>query len=171
MNCARIRRLIEAYVDGAASGAERQAVDEHLARCAACARGMVESRQVVGLLASMPERRVSASFEANLMAAVRQTAPASEGAAWWERFRLRFEWRLRVPALVTAGSLAAGVCAFLIAPRVQEMQQVQETRQEQRQYVAAVVEQHQQLEHARSRVDPDVVEASIDLSTGSVLTE
>lgn len=168
MNCAKIQSALQAVVDGAASRAEREAVDAHVERCATCAQALAESRQVVALLSAMPARRVSDEFEQNLQAALRSTTPVAPSVAWWERFRLQFEWRLRVPALVTAGSLAAGMVAALVMPSYVHHQEQVEQRE---QLVYSAVERHQQLERANPAADWEAVEGSIELTTGSVVIE
>src|SRR4051812_20506040 len=135
MNCKKIRNLIQSYVDGHIDGSERQQVEHHLEQCAPCAREAKSTRDLVRLLGRVPERSVSASFERELMAAVEARAPASAPAAWWERFSLHFEWRLRVPALVTAGSLAAVVLA---TPLVYHQQKVQERDR----FISSAMERH-----------------------------
>lgn len=171
MSCGKIQRTIQAYVDGTATGAERAAVDRHVAHCARCARCLAESRQLLSLLASVPAREVSDDFERNLARALRHTAPVSRGAAWWERFRFRYEWRFRGPALLTAGSLAAGVLAAVVAPPYLERQQQQQQAQLRERLLASTVERHEQLERANPHPDWEAMDASIDLTTGSVLTE
>ena len=169
MSCRRIERLIESYVDGEASGGERETVERHVSGCAACAVVVEESRRLRALLAGAPQREVSAAFERNLAAALQEVPSASGSAAWWERFRLRFEWRLRVPALVTAGSVAASALAVsLILPQVQQSQ-VSQARER---YVASAVERHRQLEESADAAGPvnwDAVDASIEANTGSVV--
>ena len=174
MTCGKTRRLIQAYVDGAASKTERESVESHVAACAGCAAVLAESRQLVSLLAGMPERAVSDEFDRNLMTAARYTAPVSQSAAWWERFRLRFEWRLRVPAMVAAGSLAAGVVAALVVPQLgmpEGPQAPLAAAPERGRFVASAVERHRELEQSNPNVEWDAVNSSIDLSTGSVITE
>ena len=168
MTCGKIRHAIQAYVDGAASLSEREAVDAHVRHCAACSQVLAESRQLVGMLAAMPARRVSDEFERNLQASLRYTAPVSRSAAWWERFCLRFEWRLRVPALVAAGSLAAGVVAAVVTPSYVNHQEQAEQRER---LVYSAVERHQQLERGSPESNWEAVEGSIELTTGSVVVE
>jgi hypothetical protein len=117
------------------------------------------------MLASPPARQVSDGFERELMAALRQTAPAPRTVAWWERFRLRFEWRLRMPAMVAAGSLAAAVCAAVVVPRVAERQQ------ERKVFLSATVQRYHELERADSDVNYEAVDSSVELSTGTLLRE
>jgi anti-sigma factor RsiW len=167
MICRRVELLIQAYVDGAASRGEREVVDAHVSRCGRCAAAMAESRRLVAVLAGAPAREVSDTFERNLMAAVRHAAPVSSRAAWWERFQLRFEWRLRVPAMVTAGSLAVAVIAAVVAPQVAG---VGEARRERGQYVSQAVQRHRQIEQTTD-VNWEALDASIQLSTGTIVTE
>lgn len=168
MTCGKIRHAIQSYVDGAATRAEREAVDAHVDRCAACAQVLADSRQLVGMLAAMPARRVSDEFERNLQAALRHTAPVSRSAAWWERFRLQFEWRLRFPALVAASSLAVAMLAAVVTPSYVHYQEQVEQRER---LVYSAVERHQQLEHAAPGANWEAVEGSIELTTGSVVVE
>jgi anti-sigma factor RsiW len=170
MTCRKTQYLIQTVVDGAATRPEREAVGAHVARCAECARALAESRQLVSMLAGAPRRRVSEAFDQELMASVRGVRPVSLRAAWWERFRLRFEWRLRLPAMVTAGSLAAAVVAAIAVPQVRQAPQ----RRERGEYIARAVERHQQIERGvrlNQDVNWDALDASIELSTGTVVTE
>jgi anti-sigma factor RsiW len=168
MSCGKIRRIIEAYVDGAASRPEREAVDAHVVRCAECARALEQSRTLVDLLSAAPRRQVSSGFEVTLRAALEHVAPLSQSVAWWERFRLRFDWRFRMPALVAAGSLATGIIAAVVAPQVIQYQNEQQAR---RQFIASAVERHKQLERPASNVNWDAIDTTIDLNTADVVTE
>jgi hypothetical protein len=102
------------------------------------------------------------------MARLEGRGPAFGPAAWWERFRLRGEWRLRVPALVTAGSLAAALVVGFVTLQVQDVRDAQQERQE---FVSRAVQRYEQLQSADSKVNWDAVEASIDLNSGSLVTE
>lgn len=166
MTCRRVRPLLDAHVDGRASAGERAQVDAHVSDCRDCARSLEHSRQLVGMLAAAPRREVSSSFESSLRSAIGATVPAAPGAAWWERFFLRFEWRLRGPAMVAAGSLAVAVMAAVV-PQVPGYVR---TRQERGRYVASALERHHQIEAANRDVNWEAVDASIQLNTGSLLT-
>jgi anti-sigma factor RsiW len=155
-------------VDGTASSAERAAVETHVAGCEGCSRALAESRQLMSLLAGMPERSVSDGFERRLQRRLQRAEPAAPVAAWWERFTLRFEWRLRVPAMVAAGSMAVALVAAVLTPIAVREQEHAERRE---QMVVSAVERHEQLEHANPNANWDAVESSIELTTGSVITE
>lgn len=168
MSCRKIQFLIQAYLDGESSAAESAAVERHVAACPECAADLASSRQLLSVLGASPQRKVSAGFEERLCAALAESRPKSGLTAWWERLRLQHEWRVRVPALVTSGSLAAALLAGLVTLRVQDQQQVQRERQE---YLSTAVERYQQLQRADSQVNWDAVDASIELNSGQVITE
>jgi anti-sigma factor RsiW len=163
VSCRGFERPVQAYVDGELAAPERARVEAHLEACEACdsrARELSRLRQV---LRRVPERRVSEGFEASLAAAVREREATSPVLAWWDRLRLRLEWRYRLPALATAGSLAAallvGVCTQGVSSYV--------AGQERSRYISAAVERHEEL----PAVNWDAVDASIELSTGDLVTE
>lgn len=168
MTCGKVERAIQTYVDGAASRTERALVDEHVAHCGSCRRTLAESRRLAGLLASAPNRAVSESFERNLRLALRDASPVSQSASRWERFRVRFEWRLRFPAMVAAGSLAVGVLAAVVSPVYVERQEREQLRQR---LVVSAVERHEQLERSSPNSNWEAVDGSIELTTGSIFTE
>jgi anti-sigma factor RsiW len=168
MTCRKIERLIQGCVDDTASPRERAAVEAHVDECSACARSLAQSRRLASLLSGAGERRVSAGFEAGLRARLEEVRPASPLGAWWERCRLQCEWRLHGPTMVAAGGLAAVALALTAAPRVA----TEWAREgEERRYVASALQRHQELQRADSRVDWDALDSSIELSTGSVVTE
>jgi anti-sigma factor RsiW len=165
MTCRKIQHQIQVYLDGAASPAEREQVDAHVARCEACARVLAESRELAGLLRGVPDCRVSADFERKLARSLSATAPKPAARAWWERFRVHNEWRLRVPATLAAGSLAGVLLVAAAGPR---LVQLNEQQQERGRLVSGAVARHRELQRAEPRTNWDAVEASIDLSAGRV---
>jgi anti-sigma factor RsiW len=165
-SCRRFELLLQSYVDGEITRGERERVETHVVECQGCAQELESLRHLSGLLRSGPVRVVSPGFEESLAAAVRERSPQPSGAAWWERFRLHFDWKLRVPAMVTAGSLAVTLVAGIVALRVQD--EVQERQA----FVANAERRHLQLEQAsESRTSWDAMQASIELNTGSIITE
>ncbi len=167
MTCGKIRILIQDYVDGSASASQREAVDAHVADCPSCGRELAESRQLLQWMSGTPQREVSRDFDRKLMAALQERAPAPRKTAWWEELRLRFEWRLRIPAMVAAGSLATALIAVVVGPQSTPQRSGEETRV----LLSSAIERHQELQRANSDVDWEAVDQSIALSTGSVLTE
>lgn len=168
MTCRKAQFLIQSCLDGAASRPEREAVDEHVRRCEGCAGVMEDSRKLALCMASMPVRRPGEQFEAHLRDAVRHTPPVSRSAAWWERFRLFFEWRLRLPAMAAAGALAVAVIAGMVTPQIEA---TVAARRDRGQFLARALERHQQLERDGGGANWEALDASGDLSAGSVITE
>lgn len=167
MNCGKMRNLIQDYVDGTASATQHDAVDAHVADCPACRRELAEARQLAQWMSGMPEREVSRDFDRKLMAALEERAPTPRKTAGWEQFRLRFEWRLRIPVMVAAGSLATALIVVVAGPQMAPQRPGEETRV----LLSSAIERHQELQRANSDVNWDAVDQSIALSTGSVLTE
>ena len=171
MNCSKARRLIQDCLDGAATPAERQRLDEHLERCPSCARVLEESRRLVHLLASVPRRSLSASFEEKLRAAVRDLPP-SRVAGWRERLRFRLAGRVRFPALMAAGGLAAALAAGFVSLRPNPPHPSAGLIPGERDlYVAAAIERHRELAQENPGSDWDPVYASVALSSGGLLNE
>ena len=166
MNCGKIQRLIQEYVDGEGSVADRAAVECHVTGCAGCRRTLEEAQQLASWMSVRSTRSVSADFDRKLMAAIQQTVPAPRPQAWWERLCVRFEWRLRLPAMVAAGSVATALVAALVVPQF-----VSAPNDEQRVLLSSALQRHHELSNATQDVNWDAVDASIELSTGSALTE
>src|SRR5207302_1991936 len=110
-----VRRALPAYLDGEPSGADRQALEAHLARCAACAREADRHRNLLRALGSLPRREVSHGFEARLKSSLATRTVAAAPRAWWEHFRFQASWRL-LPALTAAAGVAAGLAAWTLLP-------------------------------------------------------
>ena len=60
--CPKVRSLLSEYMDGWLSSSQQRWVEEHLARCAACAEECRSLRATVGLLRSLPALPVPRSF-------------------------------------------------------------------------------------------------------------
>ncbi len=171
MSCKRTRNLIQTVADGSASPADAEAVRTHVAGCPPCAEDLRQSELLLRALGAVPRREVSQGFEHRLMAAVASSEKSSPLAAWWERFCVAFEWRLRLPTTVAAASLAAACIAAVVMPRVSEYGERQQERQS---FVAVAVQEHRVLERVQSERSSeafDAVHASLDLSAGNVVTE
>jgi anti-sigma factor RsiW len=154
-------------VDGAATERERAVVDAHTAACVRCRQFLAEARRLRILLADSPARATSDEFEQRLSQALSARIPA-RNAAWngiWQRLRLRYEWRLRMPAFCAAGSVMAGLLAVAVVPRLP----VQGTSSPGT--VQVVKHWTPRPETEAAVVDWDSVQASVDLSTGSVLDQ
>jgi hypothetical protein len=110
MLCEGARQLLSPYLDGAVTGTEMRALEEHLQACLACRDEYLSLRRTQQILAGIGKVREPADLGLKLRLAIsREAAAARRGR--YEGFRVRLEDSLRafmVPA--TAGL----VCALLI---------------------------------------------------------
>ena len=107
LQCPRAKRLFSPYLDGAVTGTEMLALQDHLSECEACNGEYQELRRTLQLLANTARPKVPADLGLKLRLAIsRETAQAKRSQ--FEGLRVRLENYLRafmVPA--TAGFLSA----------------------------------------------------------------
>lgn len=110
MKCMEAKRLLSPYLDGAVTGAEMQALQQHLELCRACQREYQLLRQTQQLLMSVGRMKEPADLGLKLRLAISREAA--------EIKRPRFEsLRLRTENIVNAFMVPATaglVCALLI---------------------------------------------------------
>lgn len=132
MSCETVIGSIVALLDGELADAERLQVEEHLARCAACAHDLDELRAtrriVTAHLVGIQEQVSGPRFETVWARIAAESAHRSGGAradgvptgAVVRSLRPRRRWLWAAGA--SAGlALAAGVAALLLAPRLTEL--------------------------------------------------
>ena len=110
MNCARVRSHLGDHLEGDLVLRMRTRVDEHLGRCASCARELSELRSTVGLLRSLPAPRPPAELATEVMRRI----GAGEGRTQQTPAVIR---RLFGPRV--AAALAAGLAGFAIFSSVE----------------------------------------------------
>jgi hypothetical protein len=107
LQCPKAKRLFSPYLDGAVTGTEMLALQDHLANCGACNHEYEALRLTQQLLASVGRPKVPADLGLKLRLAIsREVEPAKR--ARFEGLRVRMENALEafmVPA--TAGFLSA----------------------------------------------------------------
>ena len=105
MRCGRAQKSLIAALDGELSPRRRQALDRHLAGCAACRGELATTERVLAALDARPaEAPVSVALEQATLRRVRLAADGDTAVAWWRR--------LPLPALVVATAvlvLAVGI--------------------------------------------------------------
>lgn len=114
MQCPQAKRLLSPYLDGAMTGAEMLALQDHLSECQACQREYQALRRTQQLLMNMGKPKVPADLGLKLRLAISREAAAARRAPF-EGLMVRLENALEafmVP--VTAGFLSA-VIIFGIA--------------------------------------------------------
>jgi anti-sigma-K factor RskA len=141
------------YALGALEGAERQAIESHLASCADCARKLAEARGRIALLAlAAPPVEASPAVKQRLMrqvradaeltAAVRQTSPSTRRGTLEHDRAPGFFSRWWTAVLVPAGAVLAIATILLWTENRQLDRQLAALR-------AAAQQQEQQLAEAR----------------------
>ncbi len=110
MNCTRARSHLGDYLEGDLDTRSRSKVDEHLARCAHCAREIGELRSTVGLLRSLPAPQPPVDRADEVMRRIR----AGEAGARRAPAAVRTLFGPRV-----AAALAASLTAFAIFTSVE----------------------------------------------------
>src|SRR5271169_5403213 len=107
LQCPAAKRLFSPYLDGAVTGTEMLALQQHLSDCGACNNEYLEMRRTQLLLVSMGRPKVPADLGLKLRLAIsREAEPAKR--ARFEGLRVRLENAVQafmVPA--TAGFLSA----------------------------------------------------------------
>jgi hypothetical protein len=107
LQCPKAKRLFSPYLDGAVTGTEMLALQQHLSNCGACSQEYQALRQTQQLLAGVGRPKVPADLGLKLRLAIsREAEPAKR--ARFEGLRVRLENALQafmVPA--TAGFLSA----------------------------------------------------------------
>jgi len=121
LRCARAKRLFSPYLDGAVTGAQMLALQDHLSECAACNEEYQTLRRTQQLLVSVGRPKVPSDLGLKLRLAIsREAAQARRGR--FEGLRMRLEntfHAFMVPA--TAGFLSALVIfgiamVYFVAP-------------------------------------------------------
>jgi anti-sigma factor (TIGR02949 family) len=110
-NCAEVNRLLSPYLDGAVTGAEMQAVRQHLDACSACSREYTLLRQTQQLLARAGRPTLPADLGLNLRLAISREA-AETRRPRFEGLRLRLENTLNAFMVPATAGLACAVLIF-----------------------------------------------------------
>lgn len=102
MNCAEVRAMLHAYVDGELTAGGIAEIDGHCVECRECTARVVAERELRQLLRRQPRDVAPPELRARILRLVGRKAAVSTARRW-----------LPVPALVAA----AIVAAVLLAPR------------------------------------------------------
>src|ERR1022692_4950920 len=110
MTCTEAKGLLSPYLDGAVTGTEMQALQEHLDRCAACMREYRLLRQTQQLLMSVGRVKEPADLGLKLRLAISREA-AETRRPRFEGLRMRLENTFNAFMVPATAGLA---CALLI---------------------------------------------------------
>ncbi|MFB3117629.1 MAG: anti-sigma factor, partial [Myxococcota bacterium] len=110
MNCARVRSHLGDHLEGDLDLRFHTQVDEHLGRCASCARELSELRSTVALLRALPAPQPPAELAKEVMRRI----GAGEGRTQQPSTVIRCLFDPRM-----AAALAAGLAGFAIFTSVE----------------------------------------------------
>lgn len=105
-NCIRIQSSFSAYLDGAVSGKQMQAIARHLEGCDECAREFTALRGVQQMLAKVGPTKAPADLGMKLRLAISHERAARK-SSWFDNFGLKWENTVR-PMLVQVSAGFAG---------------------------------------------------------------
>ena len=72
MNCKKIKKLLQLYIDDALTFGEKQLVKEHLEGCSACRAELKSFSSAIQIIKSLPEVSTPPNFTDNLMSKISQ---------------------------------------------------------------------------------------------------
>lgn len=111
MSCTNTKRLLSPYLDGAVTGNEMRALQEHLENCASCLHEYQSLRQTQQLLMSVGRVKEPADLGLKLRLAISREAAVSHHSRY-EGMRMRLENTLRAVMVPATAGLACAVLIF-----------------------------------------------------------
>ena len=111
MTCQPVREMFSAYLDGAVSGRQMQAVSAHLECCHDCRTEFEGLRSVQQMLAQVGSMKAPEDLGLRLRLAISRENARRQGH-WWDVIVARWENSLR-PALLQAAAGFAGSVALI----------------------------------------------------------
>jgi len=88
MNCQKIKKLLNPYIDQVLDAESTQTVEEHLKSCSACHEEYLKLKQVVSTLNSISPQPAPADFTQNIMAKISQEEIQIQ-SSWIDQFKRR----------------------------------------------------------------------------------
>ena len=114
-NCSEMENKLVEYLDGRAKPAERRAVEQHLAACAACQTRAEEFRALWDVLGDVPELSPSPAFDASLRARISAEPEPRSFWDWLPSPRLAFAVTALVAMSVWLSSMPRGANVPVVA--------------------------------------------------------
>jgi len=114
LQCSQAKRLISPYLDGAVTGAEMLALQQHFSQCAACHGEYQALRRTQQLLTNLARPKVPADLGLKLRLAVSHQAAAARRARF-EGILVRMENALQAFMVPAAAGFLSAVILFGIA--------------------------------------------------------
>ena len=113
MNCQRIIKLLNPYIDQALDAGTAQQVEEHLKSCSACREEYLKLKQVVSALNSISSQPAPVDFTQNIMAKISQKEIQIQ-SSWIDYLKKQISFPQLSFRLVGAAAAAALVVFFAL---------------------------------------------------------
>jgi hypothetical protein len=106
MDCKKIKKLLQLYIDDALTFGEKQQVEQHLEECSACRTELKSLSATAKLIKSLPEVSTPPDFTQNIMAKISQEKIHIQ-SSWMDRLKKQvtipqFSFRFAGAAAITA---------------------------------------------------------------------
>ncbi len=111
MNCQKIIKLLNLYIDKALDAGTAQQVDEHLRSCPACREEYLKLKQVVSALNSISPQPAPTDFNQNLMAKISRKEIQIQ-SSWMDRIKKQVSIPQLSFRLAGAAAIVAAVMFF-----------------------------------------------------------
>ena len=108
MNCKDIENNLPLYEDNLLSGAEKQAVEQHLKSCSNCAKALVQLQKTGRLVESLAEVEPPPWFKQKIMSRVREEAEKKSLAQKWF-----YPLRIKIPVQIMATIVIAVFAVYI----------------------------------------------------------
>lgn len=112
MDCVKIRRHLDAWLDGELPAPEAKRISDHLKSCPSCRLEVQERRQLMDLLDRLPPLAAPAAFSRRTMRAFRAGMEKPGMAEWWRGLSLAMR------SAVCGAALAGLLCGAVLGTRV-----------------------------------------------------
>jgi len=113
MDCQKIKKLLNLYIDQALDAESTQTVEEHLKSCPTCREEYLKLKQVVSALNSISPQPAPADFTQNLMAKISQEEIQIQ-SSWIDRLKKQISFPQISFRLAGAAAAAALVLFFAL---------------------------------------------------------
>ena len=118
-NCREIEELLPFYEEGELSDADRRAVFEHLASCAACQKELAYLKKARALTGQMPQFNEPPWFQQKIMAEVRKEAAKKSFSQKWF-----YPLRIKIPVQIMATIVIAVLAVYIYRSGNETVRQV-----------------------------------------------
>jgi hypothetical protein len=118
-NCKEIENNLSLYLDDSLSGADKQAVEEHLKSCPRCTKALIQLSKTQTLVNNLAEVEPPAWFKQKIMAKVREKAEKKSLVQ-----KLFYPLRIKIPVQILATVFIAVLAVYIYRAGEEQMKEV-----------------------------------------------